>query len=109
MDTVFAERAGRIDLVKIVKGMAPERRPPFVVELTYVIMVFFTQERAEFLLTLLAIAEAAEFVGNMPHFYARMIGKAFGKHAVDFGNFFAKDGRRDTMVVTQSMRALGTV
>lgn len=70
---------------------------------------FSLQERAEFLLALLAIAEAAELIGNMPHFYARMIGKAFGKYAVDVCHLFAKDRRCDTVILTKSMRALRTV
>lgn len=50
MNTNLAERTGRIDLVKIVKGMTPKRCPPLMVELTYVVMVFSRKNERNFCL-----------------------------------------------------------
>ncbi len=102
-DAVLAVGEGRLYLVEIIVAMAPERRPPGVVELLDVIVVLFGQILPEPPDAVVAVALPAELVGDMVHDDAGVGAEPFRQLPVHEGHLFPVDGGAHAMVVAAAV------
>ena len=94
---------GRVDLVKGIKGMAPEAGPPGVVELADVVVIPFPQPVLEFFPAEVAAAGPAELVGDVPENHAGMLAVPLGQAGVHLPHLLAVNRGGDAVVVASSV------
>ena len=108
-NAVFAVLVGRLYLGEIVVGMAPEGRPPCVVQLGDIVVKFVRKVLPEPVHAQRAVALSAKFIGNMPHEKPRMIPNMGNEFVRDSPHFFPVDGRAHAVIVPHAVMGAHTV
>ncbi|MNI19512.1 hypothetical protein D3C73_729490 [compost metagenome] len=103
MNHLLAVRSRRFNLRPTRIRMAPEGRPPSVIQGTQR-AVFLLQPFTEMLLTIITVAFTAIFIGNVPTDHGRVIRITFSQLAVHDGYLLSVHRRGVTMIMAPSLK-----